>query len=136
MRVHSVVTLLTAALAACCDPLVVRDDVSVRVRADGLQVQNRGTAPLHVAAVDRCAGVVVDMNFCSRPEQCANAVQPGAALVLPGSSIIGWGTSPDVRVWVWRLLPQADGGYRTEFVFDEVVRVSAWGRPWSGCPAT
>jgi hypothetical protein len=84
--------------------------VAIGTHRDGIVIRNGGSVPVYYFAADRAILPLINWGACSDPATCVGVV-PGSTVVVPGSSVAGWGTSNEVVVYWWRLVPAAEGGY-------------------------
>ncbi len=106
MRPSLLAAGLTAALAACSDPLLPRDEW-VRARPTGdaaLSITNRGDAPVYIQVADPTEFVL--LSGCT-PSTCTR-IAPGGTVRVPFSQITAYDPGDAQAAVVWWLF-QDDG---------------------------
>jgi hypothetical protein len=115
-RTLTALLLGAAALGACSDPTTFGSrGVEVRADAEGVEILNQRNRTIYYFAADRNTLALINWAACDQPAQC-----PGVAASerkrIPPSEIHGWGTSNEVIVYWWHLLPRTEGGFRVDSI--------------------
>lgn len=109
------------ALASCADPTGVVESEGVRFEAHsrGLTIRNPGSSAIYFFAIDQELAMRVLWRACgltpvADPSQCGPGVRAGGKREVPGAEIPGWGGSPRVIVFWWKLVPALEGGFQVD----------------------
>jgi hypothetical protein len=121
-RTLTALLLCTAALAACSDPTTYGSaGVEVRTDAAGLEILNQRNRSIYYFAADRNTAELILWGACEQPAEC-HAVAPSERKRVPSAEIYGWGTSDEVIVYWWHLLPRTEGGFRVDSIRHIIAR--------------
>jgi hypothetical protein len=117
MRGTSAVLLLCAGLLAACSEPMTHGSAGVGVRTDaaGIEILNQRNRTIYYFAADRQTAALILWGACDRPADCPR-VEPNERRRVPASEIQGWGTSDEVIVYWWHLLPQGDDEFRVDSI--------------------
>jgi hypothetical protein len=117
--------LLLSALTtvfACAGPIEIETGgIRLEVNPSGIEVRNSRTATIYVFAADRATAPLILWGACSDPDRC-EGIEPGARRVLAPAEIAGYGTSDEVIVYWWHLVPAEDGGFEPDGIRSIIVR--------------
>jgi len=102
-------------LAGCGDLLGPAGEVplALRVQADALEIHNRTERAVYYFAVDSEMVALINWVPCSDPDACAR-VTARSRSTIPASAVLRWGSSPQVTVYWWHLVPDGEGGFRPD----------------------
>lgn len=134
---RKIALLAAAAVCACSNPQAVElvgdgpqqagargglmHGVLMLADADGLVIRNGGTAPVYIFAADRAIVPLINWTVCTDPVGC-RSVPAGATSRFASTTVAGWGTSQEVSVFWWRLVPAQGGGFRADSIRVATVR--------------
>jgi hypothetical protein len=123
-------TTLLIALAACAGPPptpadpssveIVGDDLQARATPEGLELTNRGDAPVYYRARDPLTLALSDRIPCAEPLNCPSVAAGGQVTVPFDEAIVGYRPETELALvhW-WHFVQRGDGSA----VADEVRTV-------------
>jgi hypothetical protein len=118
-----ILAVLIVMVCGCADPAWYGGEggVQAKVGRAGVELQNERARAIYYHAADRETAARIMWRPCDEPARC-DAVAAGARVLVPGTAIIGWRTSPEVIVYWWHLDPSSSGGFRVDSVRHVIAR--------------
>jgi hypothetical protein len=123
--VKALFVLCTAIVITACSVTTApsSDLITATPESSALDLRNNSSDPVYYFVADRGVLALVDFSVCNEPSKC-ESIAPGAARKVPYDGMLGYsGTTEELVVYHWRLVPKAAGGYQQDSLRQMVVRV-------------
>ncbi len=120
--IKTLFVLTTVAVTACSVTTAPSSDlITASPESETLDLRNNSADPVYYFVADRGVLALLDFAICNEPPKC-ESIAPGTAKRVPYDGILGYsGTSEELVVFHWRLLPKSSGGYEQDSIRSMIV---------------
>ena len=110
------------AVSACSVSTAPSSDlITATPEEEALEIRNTSSEPVYYFVADRGVLALVDFSMCNEPDKC-ESVAPGAAKKVPYAGMLGYsGSTEELIVYHWRLLPTGAGRYQQDSLRQMIV---------------
>lgn len=113
-----------AAVTACSVTTAPSSDlITATPKSAALDIRNNSSDPVYYFVADRGVLALLDFAMCNEPSKC-ESIPAGGAKEVPYAGALGYsGTTQELVVYHWRLLPKSAGGYEQDSIRSVIVQI-------------